>query len=280
MSQWKNDDSAANSVLWGVVGFNKVGNSANRDAFFGNTTQDAYVTGLTVGQFGVDTNETSNANGTINSVVFLSYGSGYSANATVTVSGGAGFTTAAAANASSNSIGRIAAINFTNNGIDYTSAPTLTVAAPSALSFPGNTANVNSSADTIDLGTANAAFFKDGDKVKYLVGAGNTAITGLSNNTFYYVTGKTGTTIKLAATPGGAAIDISTTETTAQPGHSLTGETATVAAVLSSGLPVAHAGWVVRKVGTGGRAGRVQYETLVAMGSMTGDASDDAILKP
>ncbi len=27
----------------------------------------------------------------------------------------------------------------------------------------------------------------------------------------------------------------------------------------------------------GGRAGRVQYETLVAMGSMTGDASDDAI---
>ena len=28
----------------------------------------------------------------------------------------------------------------------------------------------------------------------------------------------------------------------------------------------------------GGRANRVQYETLVAMGSMTGDASDDAIL--
>jgi hypothetical protein len=36
-----------------------------------------------------------------------------------------------------------------------------------------------------------------------------------------------------------------------------------------------HAGWVKRTVGTGGRAGRVQYETLVAMGSMTGDQSDD-----
>ena len=36
-----------------------------------------------------------------------------------------------------------------------------------------------------------------------------------------------------------------------------------------------HAGWVRRTVGTGGRAGRVQYETLVAMGSMTGDQSDD-----
>jgi hypothetical protein len=40
----------------------------------------------------------------------------------------------------------------------------------------------------------------------------------------------------------------------------------------------AHAGWVRRTVGTGGRAGRVQYETLVAMGSMTGDASDDTVL--
>lgn len=32
-----------------------------------------------------------------------------------------------------------------------------------------------------------------------------------------------------------------------------------------------HAGWVLSKTGTGGRAGRVFNETLVAMGSMTGD---------
>jgi hypothetical protein len=36
-----------------------------------------------------------------------------------------------------------------------------------------------------------------------------------------------------------------------------------------------HAGWVLRREGTGGRAGRIFYETLVAMGSMTGDGSDD-----
>jgi hypothetical protein len=40
-----------------------------------------------------------------------------------------------------------------------------------------------------------------------------------------------------------------------------------------------HAGWVKRTVGTGGRAGRVQYETLVAMGSMTGDQSDDVAFR-
>lgn len=35
-----------------------------------------------------------------------------------------------------------------------------------------------------------------------------------------------------------------------------------------------HAGWVLRTTGTGGRAGRVHVETLVAMGSMSGDAED------
>ena len=34
-----------------------------------------------------------------------------------------------------------------------------------------------------------------------------------------------------------------------------------------------HAGWVLRTEGTGLRAGRVTYETLVAMGSMTGDGN-------
>ena len=38
----------------------------------------------------------------------------------------------------------------------------------------------------------------------------------------------------------------------------------------------AHAGWVLRTAGTGGRAGRVQTEVLVAMGSMTGDGSASA----
>lgn len=38
-----------------------------------------------------------------------------------------------------------------------------------------------------------------------------------------------------------------------------------------------HAGWVLRTVGEGGRAGRVNEETLVAMGSMTGDGTDDPV---
>jgi len=41
------------------------------------------------------------------------------------------------------------------------------------------------------------------------------------------------------------------------------------------GATITHAGWVRRTIGTGGRAGRVQYETLVAMSSINGDQADD-----
>jgi hypothetical protein len=41
---------------------------------------------------------------------------------------------------------------------------------------------------------------------------------------------------------------------------------------------VTHAGWVNRTEGSGGRSGRVFYETLVAGSSIDGDAADDAKL--
>lgn len=41
----------------------------------------------------------------------------------------------------------------------------------------------------------------------------------------------------------------------------------------ATGAGVAHSGWVLETIGSGGRAGRVQREVLVAMGSITGDAT-------
>jgi hypothetical protein len=53
--------------------------------------------------------------------------------------------------------------------------------------------------------------------------------------------------------------------------------------VASKASKPAHAGWILRKAGTGNRVGRVQTEVLVAMGSMTGDgsasANDDVIFQ-
>lgn len=57
MSQWGNTDNAANSVIWAAAQVNKTANTENQTNLFSNTTQDAFITGVTVGQFGVDTNE-------------------------------------------------------------------------------------------------------------------------------------------------------------------------------------------------------------------------------
>lgn len=57
MSQWGKNDEASNSVLWAVQGFKKAPTSTNQTNFFGNTTSDAFVTNMKVGQFGADANE-------------------------------------------------------------------------------------------------------------------------------------------------------------------------------------------------------------------------------
>lgn len=44
----------------------------------------------------------------------------------------------------------------------------------------------------------------------------------------------------------------------------------------AGGARPAHAGWVKKITGTGGRAGRITYETLVAMKGITSDGSDDS----
>jgi hypothetical protein len=54
-------------------------------------------------------------------------------------------------------------------------------------------------------------------------------------------------------------------------------DTTEVVVEASQGTPVTHAGWVLRTEGSGGRAGRVFHETLVAMGSMSSDLEDTKI---
>ena len=99
----------------------------------------------------------------------------------------------------------------------------------------------------------------------------------MTNGTKYYVESKpSSTTITLSATSDPlSALDITGLGTGTS--HTLTGDTATGVATLggSSGGQGITPGWVKRTVGTGGRAGRVTYETLVASGSVTTDAADD-----
>lgn len=288
MAQWGNTDDAANSVLWATAAVNLTPNTTNQTALFGNTTVEAFNNNgvamkKAVGQFGLDQTEVRvSGNAAVQQYIITNPGSGYAANAAVTVANTTGGANTQLAN-STVTTGKVTAVtaNVTVGG--YTSAPTVTIAAPAAVNIVSNTAGFSNTADALLITTANSRFAV-GDKVYYGVPAGNTAIAPLTGNTFYYVQAANTTAIKLAATPGGAAIDLTDARNDAAPEtHTITGETATAVAVLSEvgyTKGAAHAGWVLRTVGTGGRAGRVQYETLVAFGAnfSGSDASDDATL--
>ena len=283
MAQWGNTDDAANSVLWGVSQFNKEANSVNQALLYGNTSPDAFITNEINGQFALDATEISVAgNAAIQQYVLVTGGSGYGANAAVTVVDSTGGSNTVAAN-STQAAGRITAVLSNVTIAGYTSViPAITIAAPTSLNIVTNTAGFSNTADTLIISTANSKFIV-GDRVYYSVPAGNTAIAPLTANTFFYVQAANTTTIKLATVPNGTAIDLTDARNLASPEtHTITGDTATAVAVLTERgytKGAAHTGWVLRTVGEGGRAGRVQYEVLVAMGgNISNDGSDDTTL--
>ena len=253
---------------------NTLGSRANTDlAMFDNSTMNAFVQGKAVGVFGVSATEIANSTGQIGTTFVTFAGSGYPANAAVTITY-VGPGSGATINAHSNSSGRIDVLKIQANGSGMIDNPTLTIAAPAPVYFAGNSTSVTVGNTTntgwITLGTTNTALWANGDQATYVANTGNTVIGGLANNTAYYVYLQNTSTVWLSATPGGAFINLSSVGTLAQAGHSLTGQTATgVATVSSNGSTgISHAGWVLRTEGSGGRAGRVFYETLVAMGSL------------
>ena len=187
---------------------------------------------------------------------------GTTATATATISGGA-----------------VSAITVTAVGSDYQSTPAVTVEAPK-MTIP--TSAVNASSNVI---TFAGHGLSDTDQITYNQVGGGTLMTNVTNGQTVFVRDKTDDTFKIAATEGGTAINIGTGHN-AQTFTIVTGAT-TATAVASTGLgndgdtnttELSHIGWVKKTVGTGGRAGRVHYETLVAASSISGDAADDIAL--
>jgi len=174
--------------------------------------------------------------------------------------------------------GKVSGYTMTLAGSDYESAPTVTVAQEEHL--------FNAASGVVANGmitTTAAHGLVVGDRVQYDINS-QTVITELTDAAYYYVVtlGST-TTLQIGATRGGAIIAL--TDGTSN-NQKLKGETATATASLGVGktgsgadgrqrdMMGAHLGWVKRTVGTGGRAGRVHYETLVAASSITGDGED------
>ena len=175
--------------------------------------------------------------------------------------------------------GVVTGITVTDVGSDYQSTPSVTVEVPK-MTIP--TSAVNASSNVI---TFAGHGLSDTDQITYNQVGGGTLMTNVTNGQTVFVRDKTDDTFKIAATSGGTAINIGTGHN-AQTFTIVTGATqSTATASLGLGndgdtntTEISHVGWVKKTVGTGGRAGRVQYETLVAASSISGDASDDIAL--
>jgi hypothetical protein len=292
MSSWGNNDNAANAPYWAVnstimntaVAEGNVahGDAANVALLYGNTTPDVYTTGQTIGLFMVDGTEAHAGGDNVTGVSINVAGSGYVEAPGVTFSGGGGSGAAATATIAD---GVVTKITITNVGSSYETVPTVAVQVP-VLTTP--TSAITAATDLITYnahGQANTA------ALTYENGGG-ASITGLTDGTIYYVGQKTTNTFKLYNTSANAATGGATglmalddTGNDAQYFIINAGVGATAVAVKGLGndgdgntSTRANKGWNLRTVGTGGRAGRVQYETLVALNEVKGDGSDDITL--
>ena len=218
--------------------------------------------------YGVATEELE-GNAGVGSVTVSAAGTGFTARPTVSFSGGGGSGATATA-----------------------TAKVVTFTVGSALDADAGTGYANGDVSKVEGGTGTAA------KATVTTGASNTSVASLAlvNGGSYTVlpslTGEA--TIAETGSGSGLLVDLamglndvtvtasgnnySSAPTVTIGGAGGVGATATATLQSTEAASVTHAGWVVRTEGSGGRAGRVQYETLVAMSSIQGDAEDDAQL--
>lgn len=280
MSQtmWGNVDEANNSPLWGPVSVMLTPNTANRDNLFNNTTANAFVTntafsnGYTAGVFGVSAAEMlDSVVGQVASVTVTAAGSGYTVRPTVSFSGGGGSGATAQATA------KVVGGTIFAAGSGYAPGDVVTIntsgAAGATTSAKFNVLTVNAASSnsvlTISINTA---------------GAFTTLPTRIANNDTTNTTGSgTGLAINLSFGVLAVTMTANGTDYVSAPdvvfaGTGGSGSTAT-AALLSEQSKVPSAGWNLRKVLPNGR---VQYECLVAMGSIAANSSsstgDDTLL--
>jgi hypothetical protein len=178
-------------------------------------------------------------------------------------------------------VGKVSKVAITAVGSAYVAAPAVTIAAPATETVDASDAAVCVLAD--DEFVVSSAFYgciATGDPVTYADGGG-TAVTGLTTATVYYlIKSATSNRVGLSLVPNGTAIVFTVVGVGSS--HTLIGQTPTATSTLGMGSPGGtvgesegfHIGWVKKTIGTGGRAGRIQYETLVAASSITGDAED------
>lgn len=266
------NDSSSGSPISTPSRVNLAPNTANRDAMFGNTTADAFITGETIGVFGVDATEIAVGNKYLSAVAANNGGTGGSfvpGNTLNVENTGATVITGAQVAVVST---KVRTASVAAGGTGYANGDTITLATGSG-SNAGVFTVTTGAADNIVASVAitNAGSFTTNPT---LTGGATAKITGSGTGCTLTVTMKIDSVAVLS--PGNYTVVPTEVDANQPTGGGGTG--ATLALTFGSRTKgIAHTGWNLRKVGSGGRAGRVTYETLVA-GGISNDASDDSTL--
>lgn len=201
----------------------------------------------------------------IRSVEVNAGGTGYSNGDVITLTTGTG-THANATVTTGESDTIVASLSLANNGI-YTVNPTITASPTTNTTGTGTGLTVDVTTKLLAVAIANAGIY--------------TVLPTLAANPVSNVTG-IGVSANINLVVGVSNVNITDAGTGYDSAPNVTfstGNATATALIFTSensgvGKTVAHSGWVLRKAGTGGRAGRVMTEVLVA-GGISGDASDD-----
>lgn len=266
MSLWSNTD-ANTSIPKFAPSLVKLSNSQeNNDLLYANTTQDAFISGQIVGVFGVSPNEKAGT-GNASSITVSTAGDSAYGLPVITVTGAN--TTQATATANMKLVSatiHTAGTRYANGNTFQVHAGTNTTTAVLTVTNVGAVGNITgisvttsgkystiatANINTLSVNTASGTGFTA--NLRFGFESATVNVAGQGYNT---------STVGAIATGNGISNAVFTV--------TLSGQEGTDTGVL--------AGWNLRKEGTGGRAGRVQYECLVGMGSMTGDGADDTKL--
>jgi len=279
MSQWGRNGVASNTVKWAAQSLNegsgKANISANNSALFNNVTADAFITGEAVGVFAASASEIANTDaegsrvttpgwqlrragaGPVVSIAVTVAGSGFVNGETITISGG-----------QSNATGTIATTGTGNAMTSVTVTTGGRFINTTGLSYTFNR----------DYKHLKEVIVTDGgtgyDNTDTFV-ASNGTVNATGTVTTNTEGGITSLTIDTGAIGKWAAAkvngDVPITVLAAN-GAASNGSTASLAA----NIVTSSSGTVVATLG--GRAGRVHYETLVSVKSITSNTGNDTYL--
>ena len=262
--QWGNIDRKQDSPIWAPAQVNKPSTRLEANALFNNTTSGAYISGVTVGTFGVSPAEMNDAVGQVASVTVLTAGSGFTVRPTVTITGGGAAASGATATATAKVVSVTLGGGASAGGSNYAAGDVVTV--------NGGTASTTAKINVLTVNSLGGVL-----TVSINAAGSYTALPTLANNA---PTGGNGTSLKVNLSYGvnGVTVTANGSNYTSVPtvtfgGAGGTGATG-VAALTSEQSDVTSAGWVLRKKW----GNRTTYETLVAMKTISSDASDDSIL--